>query len=219
MKKGLLLLIAILLCTGCEALIRNRSVKNNIFESKKPEMLLVINPRFEYLGYHETITRQTSAARDRVRNKKVTAYVFITKAKDSNAINELVAITFHQTNYSGHSGELFQHIQQVYDKGAVELGGQLYQYYTRFEKPSANMIFTQFVLQEGFEMTCGLVKRAARAVGPHKTELMNIYYYQSVTNTDIACDSWQIQQRLNTKQKDFLRTFDQTFHALMNFIE
>jgi hypothetical protein len=204
MKKWLIV-STLLFFAGCAAFQPNRHVENNLFVSDTPKLYVKINPEYKYVGNQSITKHKKSVNGLRTLKYDYDNYCFI-KPKE-NVAEKGLAIQI-ETISTHFISDIYRSQKDTIDKGMMKYRGNFFQFYTKPIKPSNKWDIIRQFTEQGYKVPYGIVKCFGKIYGEEANILVNIYYYERLSESDPDFKSVYDPNDLTSKQRDFLKEFD-----------
>jgi hypothetical protein len=200
MKKlgfGFILLVFLFGCASIQ-------VSGNLFVSKNPDVSVLVDPSFKYIGSDKDSWLGDSVTGTKIRYEEE-SFLFL-KEKSREVIGHSIVILSLQKIQTSYTSDLFSNKKTYLENDIETLGYNEYQYITRIEFPSMSKYITRYLTNNGIILpTCIMVKRYSRAVYPNK--LMAITYLEELPRGPYKCTDWANKEMLQEGQKIIIKAF------------
>ena len=209
MKKyihiSLLALMFLTLFAGVQ--LEERYVKDNVFNSIYPKLMVKVDPKYTYLGRFDYT--QEMESRDGVQGSTVEtkSYVFVDAADKQVKKSVYIQIRRQQTKYTGN---LVGDKKANLKTGTCSLGGEEYQCYTRAISVSSDEPIARLMQEKGYLLPdCVLTRGYVRADKDIGSYLIMISYNEDLSPSGFDCKAWQDQTLSTIEQENYLARFEQ----------
>ena len=212
---GVFVVIIVSLFIGCASMRPQREVHDNTVTSTYPNVAVKIDPSFQYLGNPSEggTSKSVSGSRDLKISRD--SYCFVAPEKD--IAFKALAVQFHKTE-TYFVSDFFGSAIGL-EKGATDLSGKKYQYFTRAVRPSMDSHLTRHITDCGYSMPFGLMKVYGRVYGAKGNILVKVYYYESLHSSGLSDASWKKYDELNNQQQEYLHDFNARADSLFELIK
>jgi len=210
MKMALITILAVT-TFGCSSLALKREVANNVFTSSFPEITVSVAPDFKYLGISSGhTTGSTLGLRD--VDYTIEAYCFVLPR--NNIASKVFGVLF-ETIRAAYIPDFFRDKKNTLATGAVDCGGEIFQYFIISVHPSPTKHFSRVIFENGYAMPFGLIKVYGKIYGVNEDNLVHFFYYEPFENS-MKDEQWKTQESLRKDQLAFMKKFSQRADLAFN---
>ena len=209
MKKfihiSLLALTFLTLFAGVQ--LEERYVKDNVFHSIYPKLMVKVDPKYTYLGRFDYTMEMES--RDGVQRSTVEtkSYVFVDAVDKQVKGAVYIQISREQMK---HIGNLVGGIKANLKTGTCRFGEEEYQCHTRVISVSSDEPIARLLKEKGYLLPdCMLTRAYVRADKDIGSYLIMISYNEDLSPSGFDCKAWQDQTLSTLEQENYLARFEQ----------
>lgn len=212
MRKTIFGFIFLIFCFGCAS----TQVTENLFVSKNPDLSVLVEPAFKYIGTNKGRWGQDSVGNMKFLNYEEESSFFI-KEKSGEKIGKSILILSIQKVETQYTIDLFPKIVKHLENDMTTLGNDKYQYITQIEYPTTKNHKMRWLKDNGIIFpTCVILKRHARAVYPNT--LMVIEYLEELPDGGDRCHNWLNKDFFKDDQKEFVKLFSKRAQDSFKFV-
>ena len=187
--------------------LEERYVKDNVFHSIYPKLMVKVDPKYTYLERSDyTLEMET---RDGVQGStvKIKSYVFVDAVDKQVEGAVYIQIRRQQTKYIGN---LVGDKKANLKTGTCNLGEEEYQCYTRAISVSSDEPIARLMQERGYLLPdCMLTRVYVRTDKDNGSYLIMISYNEDLSPSGFDCKAWQDQTLSALEQKNYLARFEQ----------
>ena len=206
-KKICFSLVVLLLLTpiGCTA---SRTVKNNFFESSSPQMSIRVAQEFTYYKSINSVEYHRSLRGDRKLKSEVERYYFFAIDPNRNHMILKSVVLGIRESEGILAGDLFTRDKDL-EHGVETLSEENYEFSTMLGSPHLPKSIAKALKAAGHILPrCLLVKQYKRIPLENRKQLRFIDYWEDITASGYACNTWKDAASLVDAQKEYLKGFN-----------
>ena len=194
---------------GCAA---ERKVQDNQFTSSSPQMRVVIDKEFQYLGtgtYNSILRNSNDLDGPGIGNYDVDFYFFAYGKTEKKTIQKAVIIYFSKISTLNRWWALpffNENSKFIVDHGVKLLGGEYYEYAISFENTKDDNKIGIWLKQKGYMLPHCRIKIIFKKL--EKDDLCKtVLYYEDAALSGFECSNWNDKGKLVDKQKKYIDKF------------
>lgn len=213
MRKTIFGFLLLFFLLGC---IPITQVKDNLFESKNPDVSIQVDTSFKYIGSHKyEETLDSSVGSMRPVHHEIDFSIFMKDKISANIPKSVIALSIRRSDIP-YVSNLFPDSPKYLENKMINLGNEIYQFVTKIEYPNMKSGITSWLKDIGIILpTCVLTKRYARAVYPNT--LMIIDYLEELPEGS-HCYNWSNKEMFKDDQKEFIKSFSKRAQDSFKFV-
>lgn len=203
MRNLVYALIFILILSSCTPV---RQVVNNHFTSSYPQMSVVIDPSFKYLGSVKQSFDSKSTNDEKMLRNDAEYFIFVKDICADNIISTGLHIEIRKIETYFVSNYYDTKEKNQFDHGMIALGGNQYEFATKTVFPSMAGEITKYVKDNGYIIpNCIIMKSFSRIV--YSNTVISYNYYERLPGDFPDARDWKDKVLLTDPQKKFLKEF------------
>jgi hypothetical protein len=190
---------------GCAA---SRTVKNNIFESSSPKLLVQASQEFTYFKNVTYVEHHRSLRGDRkLKNEVDTYYFFAMDPQKSHLIVKSVIVGISESE-GIYAGDLFSSKKDL-EHGIAVLSDENFEFSTKLASPVMPRQIAALLQKTGYILPkCILIKQFRKKDLDNRKQIKFIDYWEDATQSGYACNTWKDETSLVAGQKAHLKEFN-----------
>jgi hypothetical protein len=187
--------------------LEQRYVKDNVFHSIYPKLMVKVDPKYTYLGRFDYTLETESSDGVQGNTVETNSYVFVDTVDKQVKGAVYIQIRREQTKYIEN---LVGDIKANLKTGTCSLGGEEYQCYTRAISLSSDEPTARFMQKKGYLLPdCMLTRAYVRADKDTGSYLIMISYNEHLSPSSFDCKALQDQTLSTLEQENYLARFEQ----------
>jgi hypothetical protein len=187
---------------GCAT---TRMVTENRFISKNPDVSILVDPAFKYIGSTKYDYRSDAVDGSRRLSNEQESFIFIKERSPVGTVKSMISLSI-RTAETAFNKFYYVNSSKNFEIGKVKLGNNNYEYNTRMLYPDMNGGMAKYLKDNGHVFPrCIIIKEYVRI--PYPNTAFYIHYIEDLPEATNQCNDWIDREMLKDNQKEFIKSF------------